>query len=167
MRPSISSDWVNKSARIIEKENINLFQVLSEIDIRGTGYINIRELIRAFEKIRIILTEEDKNSLKKYLMISGINENKIDIKNFAQNFGKTTMYDNILGNSNSKFSNSRVSNSYSKNKDNNENCQQNSSNGFKNLRHSNANSENINKNLTYPQINPIINNEQGYQTRYN
>ncbi len=167
MRPSISSDWVNKSARIIEKENINLFQVLSEIDIRGTGYINIRELIRAFEKIRIILTEEDKNSLKKYLMVSGINENKIDIKNFAQNFGKTTMYDNILGNSNSKFSNSRVSNSYSKNKDNNENCQQNSSNGFKNLRHSNANSENINKNLTYPQINPIINNEQGYQSRYN
>ena len=168
MRPSISSEWVNKSARIIEKENINLFQVLSEIDMRGTGFINIRQLIRAFEKIRIILTEEDKNSLKKYLMMSGINENKIDIKNFAQNFGKTTMYDNLLGNSNSKFSNSRMSNSYSKNKDNNENVQQNSSNGFKGYkRHSNANSEHINKNLTYPQINPITNNEQGYQSRYN
>ena len=171
MRPSISSDWVNKSARIIEKENINLFQVLSEIDIRGTGYLNIRELIRGFEKIKIILTEEDKNSLKKYLMMSGINENKIDIKNFAQNFGKTTMYDNLCANSNSKFSNSKVSMSHSRNITN-ENLQQNSSNGFKGYKNnSNANSNNfgdtIPKNLTYPQMNPIINNEQGYQTRYN
>ena len=171
MRPSISSEWVNKSARIIEKENINLFQVLSEYDMRGTGYINIRELIRGFEKIRIILTEEDKNSLRKYLMMSGINENKIDIKNFAQNFGKTTMYDNLCANSNSKFSNSKVSMSHSRNITN-ENLQQNSSNGFKGYKNnSNANSNNfgdtIPKNLTYPQMNPIINNEQGYQTRYN
>ena len=171
MRPSISSEWVNKSARIIEKENINLFQVLSEYDMRGTGYINIRELIRGFEKIRIILTEEDKNSLRKYLMMSGINENKIDIKNFAQNFGKTTMYDNLCANSNSKFSNSKVSMSHSRNITN-ENLQQNSSNGFKGYKNnSNANSnnfgDNIPKNLTYPQMNPIINNEQGYQTRYN
>jgi hypothetical protein len=43
MIPSISSEWVNKSARIIVKETINLFQVLSEYDMRGTGYINIRE----------------------------------------------------------------------------------------------------------------------------
>ena len=171
MRPSISSDWVNKSARIIEKENINLFQVLSEIDIRGTGYLNIRELIRGMEKIRIILTEEDKNSLKRYLQMSGINENKIDIKNFAQNFGKTTMYDNLCGNSNSKFSNSRNSYSNSKNNVNNENYPQNSSNGFKGYKHSNNNSNNfgdtIPKNMTYPQMNPIINNEQGYQTGYN
>ena len=172
MRPSISSEWVNKSARIIEKENINLFQVLSEVDIRGAGYINIRELIRSFEKIRIILTEDDKNSLRKYLMMSGINENRIDIKNFAQNFGKTTMYDNLCANSNSKYSNSKMSNSYSRN-NNIENLQQNSSNGFKGYKtNSNVNSNNnlgdgISKNLTYPQMNPIINNEQGYQTRYN
>ena len=171
MRPSISSEWVNKSARIIEKENINLFQVLSEYDMRGTGYINIRELIRGFEKIRIILTEEDKNSLRKYLMMSGINENKIDIKNFAQNFGKTTMYDNLCANSNSKYSNSKMSMSHSRNMAN-DNLQQNSSNGFKGYKNnSNANSNNfgdtIPKNLTYPQMNPIINNEQGYQTRYN
>ena len=171
MRPSISSDWVNKSARIIEKENINLFQVLSEIDIRGTGYLNIRELIRGFEKIKIILTEEDKNSLKKYLMMSGINENKIDIKNFAQNFGKTCMYDNPCGNSNSKYSNSSRNFSSSKRNEiniNNENYPQNSSNGFKGY---NTNSNNFGdtmpKNMTYPQMNPIINNEQGYQTRYN
>ena len=151
--------------------NINLFQVLSEIDIRGTGYLNIRELIRGFEKIKIILTEEDKNSLKKYLMMSGINENKIDIKNFAQNFGKTCMYDNPCGNSNSKYSNSSRNFSNSKRNEfniNNENYPQNSSNGFKGY---NTNSNNfgdtIPKNMTYPQMNPIINNEQGYQTRYN
>ena len=171
MRPSISSDWVNKSARIIEKENINLFQVLSEIDIRGTGYLNIRELIRGFEKIKIILTEEDKNSLKKYLMMSGIDENKIDIKNFAQNFGKTCMYDNICGNSNSKYSNSSRNFSNSKRNEiiiNNENYPQNSSNGFKGYNtYSNNFGDNMPKNMSYPQMNPIINNEQGYQTRYN
>ena len=171
MRPSISSDWVNKSARIIEKENINLFQVLSELDVRGSGYINIRELMRGMEKIRIILTEEDKNSLRRYLQMSGISENKIDIKNFAQNFGKTCMYDNLCGNSNSKLSNSR-SYSNSKNNINNENNPQNSSNGFRGYRNnSNNNSNNfgdtIPKNMTYPQMNPMINNEQGYQTKYN
>ena len=171
MRPSISSDWVNKSARHIEKENINLFQVLSEIDIRGTGYLNIRELIRGMEKIKIILTEEDKNSLKKYLMMSGINENKIDIKNFAQNFGKTSMYDNLYRNSNSKYSNSSRNFSNSKRNDinmnNNENYPQNSSNGFKGYNNSNNFGDTIPKNLTYPQMNSINNNEQGYQTRYN
>ena len=171
MRPSISSDWVNKSARIIEKENINLFQVLSELDVRGSGYINIRELMRGMEKIRIILTEEDKNSLRRYLQMSGISENKIDIKNFAQNFGKTCMYDNLCGNSNSKLSNSR-SYSNSKNNINNENNPQNSSNGFRGYKNnSNNNSNNfgdtIPKNMTYPQMNPMINNEQGYQTKYN
>ena len=104
--------------------------------------------------------------------MSGINDNRIDIKNFAQNFGKTTMYDNLCANSNSKYSNSKVSNSYSRNNNNIENCPQNSSNGFKGYKtNSNANSNNfgdtISKNLTYPQMNPIINNEQGYQTRYN
>ena len=57
MRPSISSEWVNKSARIIEEEKINLFQILSEYDIKGTGYIGIRDLIMALTKIKIILTD--------------------------------------------------------------------------------------------------------------
>ena len=173
LRPSISSDWVNKSARIIEKENINLFQVLSEIDIRGTGYLNIRELIRGMEKIKIILTEEDKTSLKKYLKMSGISENKIDIKNFAQNFGKTCMYDNLCRNSNSKYSNSsrNFSSRNNNNFNNNENYPQNSSNGFKGFKNTNTNSNNFGdtnpKNLTYPQMNPITNNDQRYQTNYN
>ena len=71
--------------------------------------------------------------------MSGISENKIDIKNFAQNFGKTSMYDNICGNSNSKYSNnSRISYSNSRN-NNNENCPQNNSNGFKGYKNPNMN----------------------------
>ena len=176
LRPSISSDWVNKSARIIEKENINLFQVLSEIDIRGTGYLNIRELIRGMEKIKIVLTEEDKTSLKKYLKLSGISENKIDIKNFAQNFGKTCLCDNPCRNSNSKYSNSSRNFSNSRNNNNfninnNENFPQNSSNGFKGFKNTYTNSNNfgdtIPKSMTYPQMNPINNNDQAYQTNYN
>ena len=71
----------------------------------------------------------------------------------------------------SKYSNSKMSMSHSRNMAN-DNLQQNSSNGFKGYKNnSNANSNNfgdtIPKNLTYPQMNPIINNEQGYQTRYN
>ena len=175
MRPSISSDWVNKSARHIEKENINLYQVLCEYDIRGTGYITIRELIRGMEKIKIILTEEDKNSLKKYLMMSGINENKIDYKNFAQNFGKTSMFDNLCGNSKSNYSNSKISYSNSKTNINENNPNpQNSSNGFKGYRHSHSNVNNSNndgdtipKHLTYTQMNPMLDNEQGMKSRYN
>ena len=100
MRPSISSEWVHKSARIIEKENINLFQVLSEYDINGTGYISIKELMLGLSKIRIILNDEDKESLKKYLIMCGYNENQINVKNFAQNFGKTSTYDNLYDNNN-------------------------------------------------------------------
>jgi hypothetical protein len=147
MRPSISSDWVNKSARHIEKENINLFQVLSDFDSRGAGYISIRELILALTKIRIILTEEDKESLKKYLLLSGYNEDKISIKNFAQNFGKTSTYDNLY--------------------DNNNINPQMSSNGFKNA---NLNINNCNKDtyfnnsmqrsMTFP-MSQMINNERG------
>ena len=149
MRPSISSEWVNKSARIIEKENINLYQVLSDYD-RGNGFISIRELIMAFGKIKIILTEEDKESLKKYLKLSGFNEDKINIKNFAQNFGKTSTYDNVY-NENKKDINPQIS-----------------SNGFKNsnININNCNNDNyfnssIQRNLTYPKINQM-NNEQGF-----
>jgi hypothetical protein len=147
MRPSISSDWVNKSARHIEKENINLFQVLSDFDSRGAGYISIRELILALTKIRIILTEEDKESLKKYLLLSGYNEDKISIKNFAQNFGKTSTYDNLY--------------------DNNNINPQMSSNGFKNanLNINNCNKDNyfnnsMQRSMTFP-MSQMINNERG------
>ena len=92
MRPSISSEWVQKSARIIEKENINLYQVLSDYDLNGNGYITLKDLILGLARVKIIFTEEDKESLKKYLKMSGFTEDKISVKAFAQNFGKTSTY---------------------------------------------------------------------------
>ena len=126
MRPSISSEWVQKSARIIEKENINLYQVLSEYDMNESGYISLKELILGLARVKIILTEEDKESLKKYLKMSGFTEDKINIKAFAQNFGKTSTYFDL----------------YSKNK--NENNPQTSSNGFKKVFANTNNNININ-----------------------
>lgn len=151
MRPSISSEWVNKSARIIEKENINLFQVLSDYDTNGTGHISIRELILGLAKIKVILTEEDKESLKKYLKMSGYTEDKINIKRFSQHFGKTSTYDNI----------------YSENK--NSPPLQMSSNGFRstNFNINNCNNDNyynssIQRNLTYQGASNMLNSDQEF-----
>ena len=157
MRPSISSNWVNKSARIIEDNNINLFQILTDYDTRGGGYVTMRELLLAFAKIKIVLNDEDKESLKKYLMLSGFNEDKIDIKTFAQNFGKTSTYfDPYASNEN-------------KNRNNYNPFPQESNNGFRsnNINMSNFNNNNycnsaIQRSLNNSQINPMMNSGQGF-----
>ena len=157
MRPSISSNWVHKSARIIEDNNINLFQILTDYDTRGGGYVTMRELLLAFAKIKIVLNDEDKESLKKYLMLSGFNEDKIDIKTFAQNFGKTSTYfDPYASNEN-------------KNRNNYNPFPQESNNGFRsnNINMSNFNNNNycnsaIQRSLNNSQINPMMNSGQGF-----
>ena len=153
MRPSISSNWVHKSARIIEDNNINLFQILTDYDTRGGGYVTMRELLLAFAKIKIVLNDEDKESLKKYLMLSGFNEDKIDIKTFAQNFGKTSTYfDPYASNEN-------------KNRNNYNPFPQESNNGFRsnNINMSNFNNNNycnsaIQRSLNNSQMNPMMMN---------
>lgn len=89
VKPVLTNEWVTKVARIIEKDKINLFQVLSEYDHKNDGTITLRDLIIAFIGIHVILSEMDKESLTKYIKISGYNEKKIEIKKIAQNFGKT------------------------------------------------------------------------------
>ena len=158
MRPSISSNWVHKSARIIEDNNINLFQILTDYDTRGGGYVTMRELLLAFAKIKIVLNDEDKESLKKYLMLSGFNEDKIDIKTFAQNFGKTSTYFDPYANNENK------------NKNNYNPFPQESNNGFRsnNINMSSFNNNNycnsaIQRSLNSSQINPMMmNSGQGY-----
>ena len=158
MRPSISSNWVHKSARIIEDNNINLFQILTDYDTRGGGYVTMRELLLAFAKIKIVLNDEDKESLKKYLMLSGFNEDKIDIKTFAQNFGKTSTYFDPYANNENK------------NRNNYNPFPQESNNGFRsnNINMSSFNNNNycnsaIQRSLNSSQINPMMmNSGQGY-----
>ena len=156
MRPSISSDWVNKSARIIEKENINLFQVLSEYDTRGNGYITIRELMLGLAKIKIILTEEDKESLKKYLTMSGYKEDQINVKNFAQNFGKTSTYDNLYNDNKNEINPQMSSNGFK-----NSNLNTNMNININNCNNDNYFNSSIQRSLTYPGRNQMINNEMG------
>ena len=43
---------------------------------------------------------EDKGFLNKYLEMNGYNQDKIDIKNFAQNFGKSQFYNTYDNNQN-------------------------------------------------------------------
>jgi len=158
MRPSISSNWVHKSARIIEDNNINLFQILTDYDTRGGGYVTMRELLLAFAKIKIVLNDEDKESLKKYLMLSGFNEDKIDIKTFAQNFGKTSTYFDPYANNENK------------NRNNYNPFPQENNNGFRsnNINMSSFNNNNycnsaIQRSLNSSQINPMMmNSGQGY-----
>ena len=133
MKPSMTTDWVNKSARTIENEKINLFQVLSHYDNRNSGFITIRELMTAFQKIQIVLNDEDKDSLKKYLKMSGYDENKINIEQFAKNFGKI----------------------YSGEDDKNDTYPQNHSNGFRYI-------NNAPPNQSYPNFNQMNSNEPGY-----
>ena len=158
MRPSISSNWVHKSARIIEKNNINLFQILTDYDTRGGGYVTMRDLMLAFTKMKIILNDQDKESLKKYLMLSGYNEDRIDIKKFAQNFGKTSTYFDPY------------SNNENKNRNDCNPFPQASNNEFKNhniINISNCNNNNycnsaIQRSLNTSQINPMMNSGQGF-----
>ena len=157
MRPSISSNWVHKSARIIEDNNINLFQILTDYDTRGDGYVTMRELLLAFAKIKIVLNDEDKESLKKYLKLSGFNEDKIDIKTFAQNFGKTSTYFDPYENNENK------------NRNNYNPFPQESNNGFRsnNINMSNYNNNNycnsaIQRSLNTSQMNKMMNSGQGF-----
>ena len=159
IRPSISSNWVHKSARVIENNNINLFQILTDYDTRGGGYVTMRELMLAFTKMKIILNDEDKESLKKYLMLSGFNEDKIDIKSFAQNFGKTSTYFDPYAKDEKTNTNTKNYNTF----------QQESYNGYKstNINMSNFNNNNycnsaIQRSLINSQLNPMMNSGQGF-----
>ena len=82
---SFSNDWVIALAAIVEKEKINLFQVLTEFDLDADGLITLDELLAAFDKVGIRLKVADKDSMIKYLLTGNTN-NRIDIKSFARNF---------------------------------------------------------------------------------
>ena len=144
--------------RIIEKNNINLFKILTDYDTIGGGYVTMRDLMLAFTKMKIILNDQDKESLKKYLMLSGYNEDRIDIKKFAQNFGKTSTYFDPY------------SNNENKNRNDCNPFPQASNNEFKNhniINISNCNNNNycnsaIQRSLNTSQINPMMNSGQGF-----
>ena len=85
-KQTITNDWVYKLAGSIEKFKINLYQVLSDVDSDYDGFITFEELIEAFYKMGIYLTEGDKTGLLKYLKLSEYKDGSIDILKFTKNF---------------------------------------------------------------------------------
>ena len=85
-KQTITNDWVYKLAGAIEKFKINLYQVLCDVDSDYDGYITFEELLQAFYKMGIYLTEGDKTGLIKYLKLSEYKDGSIDILKFTKNF---------------------------------------------------------------------------------
>ena len=60
--------------------------MLSDVDSDYDGFITFEELIEAFYKMGIYLTEGDKTGLLKYLKLSEYKDGSIDILKFTKNF---------------------------------------------------------------------------------
>lgn len=80
------NDWVIKIASIIEKENINLYQVLSDLDSDRDGFITTSDLLVALVRVNIELDSEQKDALLRYLSMNNNYSGLVDIKDFSKNF---------------------------------------------------------------------------------
>lgn len=83
---SFSNEWVFKVARVVEKEKINLFQVLTNFDVDGDGFIDLNDLVNALKQIGIVLDDKEIEGMKKYVNMTNQGGDKIDVKQFAMNF---------------------------------------------------------------------------------
>ena len=93
----MTNEWVISVAAYVEKEKINLYQVLCDYDLDGDGFITIAELLASFKKIGIMLKDNENRSMIQYLQ-SGDTNNRVDIKNFAKHFvrKKSKVNDNLF-----------------------------------------------------------------------
>ena len=84
-KEDMTNEWVISVASFVEKEKINLYQVLCDYDLDGDGFITIAELLAAFKKIGIMMKDNENRSIIQYLQ-AGDTNNRVDIKNFAKHF---------------------------------------------------------------------------------
>ena len=84
-KEDMTNEWVISVASFVEKEKINLYQVLCDYDLDGDGFITIAELLAAFKKIGIMMKDNENSSMIQYLQ-AGDTNNRVDIKNFAKHF---------------------------------------------------------------------------------
>ena len=96
-KEDMTNEWVISVASFVEKEKINLYQVLSDYDLDGDGFITIAELLAAFKKIGIMMKDNENRSMIQYLQ-AGDTNNRVDIKNFAKNFvrKKSKVDENVI-----------------------------------------------------------------------
>ena len=83
---SFSNEWVFKIARVVEKEKINLFQVLNAFDVDGDGFIDLNDLLNGLKQIEIVLDDREVEGMRKYVALTNQGGDKIDVKQFAMNF---------------------------------------------------------------------------------
>ena len=83
---SFSNEWVFKVARVVEKEKINLFQVLTNFDVDGDGFIDLNDLVNGLKQIGIMLDDKEVEGMRKYVEMTNQGGDKIDVKQFAMNF---------------------------------------------------------------------------------
>jgi hypothetical protein len=83
---SFSNEWVFKVARVVEKEKINLFQVLTNFDVDGDGFIDLNDLVNGLKQIGIVLDDKEVEGMRKYVEMTNKGGDKIDVKQFAMNF---------------------------------------------------------------------------------
>ena len=94
-KEDMTNEWVISVASFVEKEKLNLYQVLCDYDLDGDGFITIAELLAAFKKIGIMMKDNENRSMIQYLQ-AGDTNNRVDIKNFAKHFVRKKVDENLI-----------------------------------------------------------------------
>ncbi len=79
-----SNEIVNRFTSFITNNNINLYQVLSEFDLDGNGFITLDDLKYAFVKLKFNINGYEMEHLLRSL--NRENADLIPVKEFVRNF---------------------------------------------------------------------------------
>ncbi len=77
-------DIVDALTSYVHTNKINLYQVLSEFDLEGNGYISPEDLIYAMSKMKFSTSPEEIENLLMSLNIGNVE--LIPVKDFVRNF---------------------------------------------------------------------------------
>lgn len=75
---------VNRLTSFIINNNINLYQVVSEFDLEGTGFFSQEDLKYALAKIKFDINSNEMEQLLRHLHIENID--MISVKDFVRTF---------------------------------------------------------------------------------
>ena len=79
-----SNEIVDRLALFIQNNNINFYQIISEFDLEGNGYITQEDLKFALKKLQFNLSSGEFNNLLRSLNIENVE--LISVKDFVRNF---------------------------------------------------------------------------------
>ena len=79
-----SNEIVDRLALFIQNNNINFYQIISEFDLEGNGFITQEDLKFALKKLQFNLSSGEFNNLLRSLNIENVE--LISVKDFVRNF---------------------------------------------------------------------------------